>query len=172
MPTGHPNDPEYWKEWYEEQKRDPKFLPARAKYYREWRRKKTEKYKAIQKRNVDKRQVNGKSLAYSRKYYSNPENRKRRDRVEMERLNSKPWMKTRKNIFNRLYKANVLKLPHWKCYIGKKLTITSAEIKELWFRDKAYEMKQPSIDRIKSSGDYTKENCRYIEMPLNRQHSS
>ena len=33
----------------------------------------------------------------------------------------------------------------------------------MWFRDKAYEMKKPTVDRIDSLESYTLENCRYIE---------
>jgi len=41
------------------------------------------------------------------------------------------------------------------------------EIKELWFRDKAYEMKKPTIDRINSNEHYEYSNCRFIEKALN-----
>ena len=160
--------PEQCKEWYKEQKEDPDFLPSRAEYYREWRKDNPEEAKAIQRRCTAKRQANGKASAYQRKYFADPEKRKKREVNHKRWLNSKPWMKTRKNIFNRLYKANVQKLPHWKVYIGKKLTITSDELKAIWFRDNAEEMQHPSIDRIDLTGDYTKENCRYIEMSENR----
>lgn len=42
--------------------------------------------------------------------------------------------------------------------------ITAEILKELWARDKAHLMKQPSIDRIDPKGHYTFENCRYIEL--------
>lgn len=77
-----------------------------------------------------------------------------------------PWAKTRVSIWDRTnYKSHV----GYKWYGGRgiKCLISSLELKELWFRDKAYEMKRPSIDRIDKNGHYTKENCRYIELKLN-----
>jgi hypothetical protein len=50
---------------------------------------------------------------------------------------------------------------------GIKCLITKEEIQELWFRDKAYNLKRPSIDRKDSNKDYTFENCRFIELSLN-----
>ncbi len=37
----------------------------------------------------------------------------------------------------------------------------------LYYRDGADKMKKPSIDRIDNNGDYTYENCRFIEMAEN-----
>ena len=50
---------------------------------------------------------------------------------------------------------------------GIKCFITLDEVKKLWFRDEAYLMKKPSIDRI-NGGNYRFENCRFIEMEENR----
>lgn len=50
---------------------------------------------------------------------------------------------------------------------GIKNLLSQDNVKFLWFRDKAYEMKQPSIDRIDSNGHYCIENCRFIEMKEN-----
>ena len=43
------------------------------------------------------------------------------------------------------------------------------DFKTLWFRDKAYSMECPSIDRIDNNGHYSIDNCRYIEMAENRR---
>ncbi len=56
-----------------------------------------------------------------------------------------------------------------QCYLKKgiKNFLTTKDLKALWFRDKAYLMKRPSIDRKNNDGHYTLENCRYIELSEN-----
>lgn len=49
----------------------------------------------------------------------------------------------------------------------KNLFTSSEEIKFLWFRDKAYLMQRPSIDRINNDGNYELSNCRFIELKEN-----
>lgn len=57
----------------------------------------------------------------------------------------------------------------YKYYGGRgiKCLITEEEIKSLWFRDKAYLMKKPSIDRKDNDGHYEYSNCRFIELADN-----
>lgn len=50
---------------------------------------------------------------------------------------------------------------------GIRLKMSIEDFEYLWFRDKAYRMEKPSIDRINSKGDYTLDNCRFIELYLN-----
>lgn len=66
--------------------------------------------------------------------------------------------------------------PHhskFRWYGGKgiKCLLTKEDVKELWFRDHAYAMMQPSLDRKKTDKDYTLDNCRFIELNKNRATS-
>jgi len=73
-----------------------------------------------------------------------------------------PW----KKIFTAIkQRCNNPKNPAYKDYgkRGIKCLITEQEIKELWFRDKAAEMKCATIDRINNDGNYTFDNCQFIE---------
>ena len=69
-----------------------------------------------------------------------------------------PWVRTYRSINTRCGSNNF--------YInrGIKTTLTVTQLKMLWFRDKAYKMTKPSIDRINREKGYFLENCRYIEM--------
>lgn len=84
-------------------------------------------------------------------------------KIKQRYLKSHPWMKTLNGILSRCTsKAQ----PYYKK--GIKNFLTAKEIRYLWFRDKAYLLKQPSIDRKNSKGHYVLENCRYIELKENQ----
>ena len=73
-----------------------------------------------------------------------------------------PWTRTLHNIRGRVNRKNGRYRNK-----GIKNFITSKELKELWFRDKAYLLKKPSIDRIDNDDHYSIKNCRYIELSEN-----
>ncbi|KKL87496.1 hypothetical protein LCGC14_1934070, partial [marine sediment metagenome] len=58
----------------------------------------------------------------------------------------------------------------YKWYGGKgvRCRISKEELKQLWIRDKAYLLKEPSIDRKNVKKNYTLDNCQFIEMEVNR----
>lgn len=82
-----------------------------------------------------------------------------------------PWKYTLGSIIQRCKNKNHRR---YKDYGGRgiKCLITLDELKTLWFRDKAYEMKEPSIDRIDNDGNYEFNNCQYIELSKNREKNN
>ena len=86
----------------------------------------------------------------------------------MTRIAHKEWCK--KNPWRRSYDCAKQRCsPNGKYFKnGIKMLMSLEDFKYLWFRDKAYNMVHPSIDRIDGKGDYTLLNCRFIEMDLNR----
>ena len=50
-----------------------------------------------------------------------------------------------------------------------KLLMKVDDFRFLWFRDKAWLLKQPSIDRINQEGNYEFDNCRFIELERNNR---
>jgi len=80
--------------------------------------------------------------------------------------NKYPW----KEIFYSInQRCNNSKSKAYKWYGGRgiKCLITKKDIKNLWFRDKAYKMKKPSINRKDNGGNYIFSNCEFIELSLN-----
>lgn len=79
-----------------------------------------------------------------------------------------PWKRTFKGIKQRCNNKNN---PRYKYYGGRgiKCLITEEELKELWFRDKAYLLNQPSIDRKNNKENYEYYNCQYIEFKKNQK---
>lgn len=53
---------------------------------------------------------------------------------------------------------------------GIKTFLTADDLLKIWERDSASQMRCPSIDRINVDGDYTKDNCRFVEFDENRRH--
>jgi hypothetical protein len=76
-----------------------------------------------------------------------------------------PWKRCWLNINTR---CNNPLSENYKWYGAKgiKNLLSVEDVKFLWFRDKAYEMKRPSIDR-KDNNNYSLENCRFIEQSEN-----
>jgi len=104
----------------------------------------------------------GKMVSYlgHKKYMKNhPEKRKE---IRERHYSKYPWKEHYKNARSRCVSKNA------KYYQkGIKFNMTMGDFKELWFRDKAWLLKRPSIDRKKNHIGYIKSNCRFIELSLN-----
>lgn len=83
---------------------------------------------------------------------------------------TKPWISRWYLVKRRCENPSV---KSFKNYGGKgvRCLITMEEIKALWYRDKAFLMKRPSIDRINPDGNYEMANCRFIELVENVRRS-
>ena len=73
-----------------------------------------------------------------------------------------PWKRFLKLIKQR---CNDFNKDNYKYYglRGIKCLITFEQLKNLWYRDKAYLLKKPSIDRKNNNKNYTFNNCQFIE---------
>ena len=83
-----------------------------------------------------------------------------------------PWIRILRSIKSRCENKNS---QDYKTYGGRgiKCLITAEELKEIWFRDKAYLMDFPTIDKINNNGDYEFSNCQFLENVDNvkKQHN-
>lgn len=77
-----------------------------------------------------------------------------------------PWLRTFQGINSRCNNPNEKAYPRYGGR-GIKNILTQEDIRFLWFRDGAYLMKCPSIDREDNDGNYTMENCQFIEKHIN-----
>ena len=93
------------------------------------------------------------------------EHKRRYAKVYMKKYYDIPWNRTFHTIKQRC-KINPKYVSR-----GIKCLITCEEIKELWFRDKGWLLERPSIDRINNDGNYTFDNCRFIELSENIKRS-
>jgi len=86
-----------------------------------------------------------------------------------------------RKVHDKIYRANhrsdhvfhniPWRLKNSKFYVGVKNFLTKEAVAQLWERDNADELNQPSLDRIDSSGHYTFDNCRFIEMKENSKRA-
>ena len=100
--------------------------------------------------------------------YKNPEDKNKWQRENWKRIFvGKPWVYT-----IRAIRARCCNKAHHYYKKGIKNFLSTNDVKALWFRDKAYLLGQPSIDRINAAGDYEIGNCRFMELKDNLQKRS
>ena len=79
------------------------------------------------------------------------------------KYNIVPW---RKHFYSARRRCNNPKDSHYYLYGARniKFLLTKEQIKELWFRDKAWLLEKPSIERINVNSNYEITNCKFIEL--------
>jgi len=125
--------------------------------------------------------------AYNKRYYEQNRVMIREQQKNYYSKNREKWQLKQRTVpciqyKKKLYKFYKINEP-WrlilygiKCRCGKRKYyeqihnfLTLEDLKKLWFRDKAYWMDWPSIDRINPNKHYTLDNCRFIENLQNRK---
>lgn len=90
----------------------------------------------------------------------------------MQKFHEKyPWDRVFYNAKARCENPNYIRYEYYGGR-GIKFLLTKKQIKFLWFRDKAYLLKKPSIDRIDDNGHYILDNCQFIEHVENVRKST
>lgn len=110
-------------------------------------------------------------LVASRKYYATHKERHKKRVVSW--LKRHPWFKHYNQCQSRCESMGA-ENRNYKYYRGKgiKLLMSPEDFKTLWFRDRAFDLNRPSIDRIDSNGHYEINNCRFIEISENVRKTS
>lgn len=112
---------------------------------------------------------NKNQIAYKANWYQ--ENKERLDKKSViynknYRTNIKPWFTSFDKAKQRCTNPND---DSYKWYGGRgiEFKLTMDEVEFLWFRDKAYLMDKPTIDRLDSDGHYELSNCQFLEKTEN-----
>jgi hypothetical protein len=87
------------------------------------------------------------------------------ERARRQRLKGTTRFRLRQLFKDINKRCNNPKSDNYSWYGGKgiKNYLTFDDLKFLWERDDAANMKRPSIDRLKSQDNYHRDNCRFIE---------
>lgn len=100
----------------------------------------------------------------SKKYYINYRKETIERTIKYKKLN--PWITIHDAINQRCNNSNSSGY-RWYGKKGIRNHLSVNDVKFLYLRDKAKEMKRPSIDRIDSQKNYFIINCRFIELSDN-----
>lgn len=138
-----------------------KWRKYHRKYYLKRKRYFKKYHKVYYRRNKKDR------LKYQRVYYS-----KNKEKEYQYNLVNKDWIKEKRIKKYRWFRKNRpwhLILKGIKGRVGRierykkiKNFLTEKDIKNLWYRDKAFLMKNPHLHRKESKGHYAIENCKFL----------
>lgn len=109
-------------------------------------------------------QNKGKCSEYTRKYYHSNKEKCNKKRFQYGLL--RKWQSSYTNARTRCTNANT---PSYKYYgkRGIRFLLSPTQVQFLWFKDNAFNLKNPSIDRVNSKGNYELDNCKFIELSEN-----
>lgn len=152
------------RKWYLKNRNNPDFKKKRKENHKKWVLKNRKRVNEIEKKY----------------YYKNKKKILKRITPKIQRKQSlrnkkvikeNPWVQIYYALRGRCRNENNIS---YKNYGGRgiKALITKEEVKKLWFRDKAYNLKRPSIDREDNNGHYTYGNCKFIELVDNIKKSN
>ena len=110
---------------------------------------------------------------YLRQYYQSHKEHLSKINIESNRRFKKknPWIESFYKIGQRCNNPRCKNYPRYGGR-GIKSSITKEEIKVLWFRDKAFNMNYPTIDRKDNDGNYEFSNCQFLENSINSKTGS
>jgi len=91
------------------------------------------------------------------------DNEKKRYRIISKK---EPWRITWKGMIARCNSTSPNAYPYYRSK-GIIRMMSSEDTKFVWFRDKAYLLKRPTLHRIDSDGNYAINNCKFIELGEN-----
>jgi hypothetical protein len=144
---------------------------TRVEYLRQWRAKNPDKCKAY----------DFKTKLRMRAYHHTPKRKEYEKKYQQE--HPELYSKSHKKYATKIRREEPWRWWHWQVKArcnnkaldykkrGIKYQLSLNQIKTLWLRDKAWLLKRPSIDRIETTGNYSFENCRFIEHSVNMQRA-
>lgn len=171
----HVYDPEYARAYYRKNKKKvrawtKKWTDKNKKhcneYARNWCERNKERLKLLRSTPERKKKI----ASWSHKFYLKEKGTERFKKRNLknhalykERHPLKYKLHKRLSVIRQRCKNKKYKDYRWYGGRGIKCFLSTKDLLEIWFRDNAEMMKKPSVDRINNDGNYTLENCRFIE---------